>query len=99
MMNRAPTLQEFNKLPTLQVWEEAGKAACRGKEPSIWDTPGGDEQLAKSICSTCEVQQECLQMALNSNIRYGILGGTTPEERRSIIGRRERHNYKSMRAS
>lgn len=99
MMNRSPTLQEFNQLPPLQVWEEAGRAACKDKEPSIWDTPGGNEELAKYICSSCEVREACFEMALSSNIRYGILGGTTPEERRTILRRRDSYNARAKKAS
>jgi hypothetical protein len=30
---------------------------------------------AKSICSTCPIQKECLKMAIDNRERYGIWGG------------------------
>lgn len=47
-------------------------------------------ETAKAICDTCSFEQACLQLALNNNEQYGIWGGTTPLERRTLI-RHHRH--------
>lgn len=41
------------------------------------------ELAAKAICIGCPVINECLQLALENN-EYGIWGGTTMEERKSL---------------
>lgn len=47
-------------------------------------------ETAKAICDTCPFEQACLTVALRNNEQYGIWGGTTPLERRTLI-RRHRH--------
>ena len=39
---------------------------------------------SKEICFECPVREECLQDALVSNMQFGIWGGLTPQERRSL---------------
>lgn len=39
---------------------------------------------AKRVCAGCPVRAECLEWALRSGDAHGILGGTTPEERRYL---------------
>ena len=43
-----------------------------------------DIELAKAICATCPVQQECLDFALKTRQEFGIWGGTTEDERRAL---------------
>lgn len=43
------------------------------------------EQAAKAVCATCPVVQACLDHALKVREPYGVWGGTTPEERESIL--------------
>ena len=43
------------------------------------------ESRAKAVCSECPVRTECLEHALNSDERYGIWGGLTDRERRSVL--------------
>jgi len=46
-------------------------------------------EIAKSICSTCGVQQACLDWAVDRPWVEGVYGGTTPLERRRIrMGRK-----------
>lgn len=49
-----------------------------------------DAQIAraKAICAECPVAQACLEFSLRTNQPFGIFGGTTPSERRTI--RKER---------
>lgn len=39
---------------------------------------------AKSICAMCPVRQECLEWALEADVRSGIWGGMTANERRRL---------------
>ncbi len=68
-------------------------AACRGSEGSLFysaDTSERKEdrlereQLAKRICSGCEVRDACLRAALDRHESYGIWGGLNEFERRAL---------------
>lgn len=67
------------------------RAACRRTDPE-WFYPvsyaGGPSLLqideAKQICAACPVRARCLAFALESGDDHGILGGTTPDERKSL---------------
>lgn len=39
---------------------------------------------AKAICTDCPVKAECLEFAITTNQEYGVWGGTSEEERRSL---------------
>ena len=73
--------------PTVQPWMDG--AACAGK-PVEWWFPNsvenwqGQMRAALALCSTCPVQAECLQFALDSDDRHGIFGGLLPHERYAI---------------
>jgi len=43
---------------------------------------------AKSICDGCAYRVECLEFALKDPDLDGIWGGTTPNERRQLLGLR-----------
>jgi WhiB family redox-sensing transcriptional regulator len=45
------------------------------------------ERLAKSICSSCPVRQECLEYALSIPEPHGIWGGMNESERRRLVQR------------
>lgn len=66
-------------------------AACRDEPPELFfpHEGGGHFGKAMSICKACPVQTECLIYALtyeeaHPGSRWGIYGGTTPHERRTI---------------
>jgi excisionase family DNA binding protein len=58
---------------------------CR-KHPTQWWFAGGhrDTALAKSICSGCVVQTQCLEFALSRPDLLGIWAATTPTERAAL---------------
>jgi len=75
------------------------QAACRGRDPELFfpgsggssTFPGRKEREAKAICKGCPVDQECLTFALlheaeDPAMRYGIYGGLTQGERKSLFG-------------
>ena len=43
-------------------------------------------EMALRICQRCPVQAECLAYALETNDHYGVLGGTTPAQRKAMRG-------------
>ena len=40
---------------------------------------------AKALCGSCAVADKCLQFALDTEIEFGIFGGTTPQERKVML--------------
>jgi WhiB family redox-sensing transcriptional regulator len=68
------------------------RGACRGLDPEIFYTTTEDEgvERAKQVCSTCVVQQQCLEFALANRESEGIWGGATEKERRRILRQRRK---------
>lgn len=60
------------------------QAACKGAELKVFyaDGKGQHYDAAKAVCSTCPVQNECFDYALDVADDFGVWGGTSPEERR-----------------
>ena len=72
-------------------------ALCRGVETDLFFPAGelGEEpvkhaQAAKAVCFKCPVREACLEYALATDQPFGVWGGTTEAERRSIRRRRRR---------
>lgn len=49
-------------------------------------------RYAKRVCDLCSVQVDCLNFALKKNIRCGVWGGLTENERRRIKKNRSKKN-------
>lgn len=74
-------------------WDALGwrlSAACRDCDTELF-FPAGTTGIAldqidkaKSICRSCDVQNDCLEFSLNFQQEFGIWGGTTEDERRAI---------------
>lgn len=61
------------------------EAACRGLNPDLFYGETSDHATdAKAVCATCPVRQECLDYALSNGEYYGIWGGMSERERRSM---------------
>lgn len=73
-------------------WDE--QAACRGADVEMFfSVEEADQQRALELCARCEVRQECLESAIERREMYGIWGGMTESDRRTLIRdirRRER---------
>ena len=76
-------------------WQQL--ALCRGPAASLFFPPSSielpdrraaREAEAKSICSRCPVQEQCLDEALRIREPHGIWGGCTEAERRELLARR-----------
>jgi superfamily II DNA or RNA helicase len=67
------------------------QAACSGSLATgiFFPESGQATRLAKSVCKTCSVRQDCLEAGLRNTELRGIWGGTSEKERR-IIRRRRR---------
>lgn len=65
-------------------------AACKDEDPDMFfpagETGPAAEQIrfAKSVCARCEVTEDCLAFAIETNQTSGIWGGYTEDERRPI---------------
>lgn len=45
---------------------------------------GVSARPAKAVCSRCEVRTECLEYALQNDVRFGVFGGLSERERRKL---------------
>ena len=67
-------------------WE--AEAACRGMDPSIFFPVNEEDALdAIAVCGACPVRDECLSWALETRERFGVWGGMTEKQRRSMLRR------------
>ena len=70
-------------------------AACRRVDPETFypldlDPTGPAVRAARWVCTGCPVLAQCLADALTSEDparRWGVIGGTTPEERAALYAR------------
>lgn len=63
-------------------------AACKDTDPDLLFVQGAAQNRVKTICAACNVRTECLAVALDNQIEYGVWGGMTERERRSLLRRR-----------
>ncbi|MDV6011331.1 WhiB family transcriptional regulator [Haloechinothrix sp. LS1_15] len=63
-------------------------ASCRDSDPDGLFVRGAEQHRAKLICMGCPVRAECLAEALDNRIDFGVWGGMTERERRSLLRRR-----------
>lgn len=71
-------------------WQE--EAACRNMDVELF-YPGSYEpspelRRALATCSRCPVQERCLEEAEARGERYGVWGGTLPEQRQVAVAAR-----------
>lgn len=86
VMDINPVLDAFHDI-TLNTWKLRG--ACRGYDQDAWfPERGASTRAAKSICRQCDVQEECLEYAVNMGEKFGIWGGLSERERRAIRKKR-----------
>ena len=73
------------------------KAECRDVDPELFFPDSGDVhavEVAKLVCESCPVADQCLQFALESKERYGVWGGRTERERRNMHYRGTRRQHR-----
>jgi WhiB family redox-sensing transcriptional regulator len=73
---------------TVPITEErpwAVFAACRDRDPdAFFPTTPEQEREAIRVCHGCAVREECLAFAMEARVRFGIWGGLTEKQRRSL---------------
>jgi WhiB family redox-sensing transcriptional regulator len=91
-MNMGAEAGHRPRLAVNEDWRE--QAACRSTDPDFFFPVGTTgpaiKQIenAKAICRICDVQVDCLSYALNNHEDYGVWGGTSEQERRTIQNNR-----------
>jgi len=74
------------------AWEWQLHSSCRGADQELFFPAEGEraaqarlrEQRAKRVCEACPVLSQCRSFALSTRQEYGIWGGMTEDERRSM---------------
>jgi WhiB family transcriptional regulator, redox-sensing transcriptional regulator len=62
------------------VWMARGN--CASQPPSLFfPSDGVGVEVARRICATCPVKDECLEHALVNRIDHGVWGGVTAAHR------------------
>lgn len=70
-----------------RVWTD--RANCRGVDPDAFFVRGSVQaRAALRLCQGCPVQEACLEYALEQEIDFGVWGGLTERQRRSLQRRR-----------
>lgn len=87
-MTRIPEAAPKNLEPAGQ-WVKQG--ACRDDPDAMHPgTLAAEIENAKAICRTCPVIERCLQWALETGEQWGVWGGLSEDERRSLKRRAAR---------
>lgn len=81
----------LDALTDTQPWMR--QARCVDADPGVFFPEKGDNpQAAKRLCETCPVTGECLAYALDLEAdaggRYGVFGGSRPNERARMANHR-----------
>ena len=70
-----------------QEWQE--HASCRTIPVELFFPLVEQEaEDAKTVCQACLVREQCLEFAIGAGERFGVWGGLTPQERRSLVSKR-----------
>lgn len=70
-------------------WQDG--ANCLGVDPDLFfPERGASTREAKEVCRACVVREQCLEYSLQNGEKFGIWGGLSELERRSIRRQRAR---------
>lgn len=65
------------------------RGLCANVPPAtFFPSDGAGVEVARRICATCPVKDDCLEHALVNRIDHGVWGGCSERERRRILKRR-----------
>jgi WhiB family redox-sensing transcriptional regulator len=73
-----------------ESWRESARCREIGPEFFFAEHKGESMSEAKSVCSRCEVRDECLEFAISKSMAFGVWGGLSPKQRRDEQARRNR---------
>ena len=63
----------------------AEQAVCGQVDPELFfPESGASTAIPKKLCGVCPVRVQCLDWALANDIRHGVWGGLSDNERRRI---------------
>jgi hypothetical protein len=76
--------------------EDAGRVPCQSDDAEAWwpdvkSAYGPRARRAVEACRRCPAADACLTYALAADERFGVWGGTLPEERRALRWALEPH--------
>ena len=83
----------LSDLCTAPEWQE--KAACVRVADPDRTFFRGEAGAARRYCNKCPVRQECLDFSVRLQIEYGVWGGLTAQQRRSMFSH-ERRPYQTV---
>ena len=69
---------------TLVQTEWAAQASCRNLTDELF-CEAKDQREARKVCRHCPVRMDCLIEALDNRIEWGVWGGMTERERRTLL--------------
>jgi WhiB family redox-sensing transcriptional regulator len=72
------------KIPKPPAWMAEALCAQVDAEMFFPEKQGAHNRAAKRTCLRCDVRTECLDYAVKHKIAWGIWGGKSDRERRSI---------------
>lgn len=83
--------------PLADLWEWQVHGRCRTADASVFFHPEGErgsarrnrDAQAKTFCAQCPVIEQCREHSLRVKEPYGVWGGLTEEERRTILSTRQ----------
>jgi WhiB family transcriptional regulator, redox-sensing transcriptional regulator len=61
------------------------KASCRASDPDELFVRGAEQRKATVICRHCPVALECGAEALDNRVEFGVWGGMTERQRRTLL--------------
>ena len=71
------------KAETATWWD---LALCAETDPeAFFVEKSGDTRPAKAVCLACPVRLNCLDYAVENRIAWGIWGGLSPRQRRTLL--------------
>lgn len=84
-----PFLAALDSAGASTAWQEY--AACAETDPeAFFVEKGGSTRPAKQVCAGCFAQQQCLEYAMEHEIRFGVWGGLSDRERQRLKRQRAR---------
>ena len=64
---------------------------CNNHPPAVFfPSDGVGVEIAKKICATCPVKDECLEYALAHRVDHGVWGGASERQRRRLLKQRRK---------
>lgn len=78
-------------------WQAHG--ACRGTDPALFygAVSKADVEQARAVCADCPVKNLCAAWSLANNEKFGVWGGLSERQRRTV--RHDKARWKRIRSA